>query len=334
MPHRLRSGFTLIELLVVIAIIAILVALLLPAVQQVREAARKTQCQDHLHNLGIAIHNYEAATKVLPFSWMLGNDLNVSSFSIQLLPYIEQKPLWDRWSSSAPAYNQAVAFFPAAAVQQNIQVVQTPLEIFQCPSAPGDVLHNYGLPANSASPGVPPVTLTWTAARSDYCATSGVRGPFATLAYNGPVSGSTEGALVQVGLGGKGITRMRNLTDGTSTTMLLGERMGGSNIYRKSTIDPLLTTAAGMAQGGAWGDFLNGEHWMAGSLYDGTSPSGGGPCPINCTNMRGRGYLSFHPGGCQFVMADAAVRFLSENIAAPTMAGLITRDRGETIGAF
>ena len=68
MPHRqsLRTGFTLIELLVVIAIIAILVALLLPAVQQVREAARKSQCQDHLHNLVIGIHNYESSFKVLP----------------------------------------------------------------------------------------------------------------------------------------------------------------------------------------------------------------------------------------------------------------------------
>lgn len=334
MPHRSRSGFTLIELLVVIAIIAILVALLLPAVQQVREAARKTQCADHLHNLAIAIHNYEASTKTFPFAWMLGNDLNVSSYGIQLLPYIEQKPLWDQWNSSVPAYDQAVAFFPPAAVQKNIQVVQTPLDLFLCPSSPGDILHTYGLPANAAGAGVPPVTLGWTAARSDYCATSGVRGPYATIAYNGPVSGSTEGALVQVGIGGKTITRMRSLVDGTSTTTLLGERMGGASIYRKSTIDPLLTTAAGIAQGGAWGDFLNGEHWMAGSLYDGNSPSGGGPCAINCTNMRGRGYLSFHPGGCHFAMGDAAVRFLNENIAASTMAGLITRDRGETVGAF
>jgi len=98
----MRRGFTLIELLVVIAIIAILVALLLPAVQQVREAARKSQCQDHLHNLVIAVHNYEGAFKMLnPRCTGTGTNtaglqrLRMSGF-YSLMPFMEQKPLYDQ----------------------------------------------------------------------------------------------------------------------------------------------------------------------------------------------------------------------------------------------
>ena len=131
-----RAGFTLIELLVVIAIIAILIALLLPAVQQAREAARRTQCKNNLKQLGLAIHNYHDVSRTFPFASMLGRDFNASSWGIQILPHLEQSNLWDKWNSNIPAWNEAAVFgfTDPAALQGNLEVIQTPLSVYRCPS--------------------------------------------------------------------------------------------------------------------------------------------------------------------------------------------------------
>jgi len=336
--HRPFRGFTLIELLVVIAIIAILVALLLPAVQQAREAARRSQCKNNLKQLGLAFHNYHDIHNTLPFAWMAGNDLNVSVWGIMLLPQLDQVPLYQKWNSSVPAFNEAVALFkPASAVQQNLQVIDTPLDVFACPSCPEAVRHNYKLPANSAGQGVPPVDLTWTAARSDYIAATGVQGgPFANIAYAnypGGVGGSRGGALNACGaIGGDGVTRLRDILDGPSNTILVAERSGGSNIYRHQQVDATLTGLLGSSNGGGWGDFLNGEHWLKGALNDGTP--GGGPCAINCSNARGTGFHSFHTGGVQILLCDGSARFLSENTSAFIVASIVTRFKGETVSDY
>jgi prepilin-type N-terminal cleavage/methylation domain-containing protein/prepilin-type processing-associated H-X9-DG protein len=329
-------AFTLIELLVVIAIIAILIALLLPAVQQAREAARRTQCKNSLKQLGLAFHNYHDTFLSFPFGWTLGSNLHLSSYGVMLLPYLDQAPLYNQWNSSVPAINEAAAvgFQTPAIITQNLQVIQQPLAVFMCASATGAVKHNYTLPANAGGPGVPPINITWTAARSDYCAATGIRAQYATFAFGPNPQGDRAGVLVQTGMGGKPITSMRDITDGTSNTFLLGERFGGTDIYmkrQKATIAAV--AAAGVANGGGWGDFLNGEHWLAGALYDG-DPRTGGPCGINCTNSRGGGFYAWHEGGCHFLMADGAVRFISENIAQATLGAGITRARGEVMGEF
>ncbi len=333
--YKKSKGFTLIELLVVIAIIAILVALLLPAVQQAREAARRSQCKNNMKQLGLAFHNYHDVNRCFPYAWMAGSDLNVSCYGIMLLPYLDQAPLYNKWDSSVPAFNEAAALFsPPASVQQNLEVIQTILPVYVCPSTSEAAVHDYTLPADAAGAGVPPLDLTWTAARTDYIATTGVRGTFADIAYNGNAGGSRSGALSVCGaLENNPVTRMRDLRDGSSNTFLLGERVGGSNIYRNGQVDSTLSAALGPTNGGGWGDFLNGDHWIEGALYDGTI-GGGGPCPINCTNTRSAGYMSFHVGGAQFLMGDGAVRFISENIAASTFAALITRGKGEIVGEF
>ncbi len=335
---RRSRAFTLIELLVVIAIIAILIALLLPAVQQAREAARRTQCKNNMKQLGLAFHNYHDVMKTFPYGWSLGSNLHLSSWGIMLLPYLDQAPLYNRFNSSIPAINEAgaVGFQPASAVTQNLDVIRTPLTVYMCASAAVPLTtHNYTLPANAGGAGVPPLAINWTAARSDYCATTGVLGAFANIAYNNSAGSFRNGILIQVGMGQKtGTLGVRDVTDGTSNTFLIGERLGGTDIYmkRQKATNPAIV-AAGVANGGGWGDFLNGEHWLGGALYDGT-PGAGGPCGINCTNARGAGFYSWHEGGCHFLMADGAVRFISENVAQSTLAGAITCGKGETLGEF
>lgn len=327
---RSRKGFTLIELLVVIAIIAILIALLLPAVQQAREAARRTQCRNNLKQMGLALHNYHDTHNTMPFSWMLSLSptVNVSPWTIMILPYLDQAPLYNQWNSSVPAINEAPALgaLPATAVTQNLAVIRTPLTVFQCPSSAAPTESNYTI-----GPPAAPATLSWTAARGDYSANSGIRADIATLAYTGYPGGTNRprSGVLQEAPGG--VSRLRDVTDGTSNTAVLGERTGSSNIYRKLQVDSTLTALAGPANGGGWGDFLVGEHWVSGSLYDGNPGSNGGPCGINCNNIRSQNWHSFHTGGVHMLMADGAVRFFSENMSNLILASITTRQGGETV---
>jgi prepilin-type N-terminal cleavage/methylation domain-containing protein/prepilin-type processing-associated H-X9-DG protein len=307
-----RPGFTLIELLVVIAIIAVLIGLLLPAVQKVREAANRMSCQNNLMNLGLALHMYHGDHDKFPpgavgqlgpsFPQFAG--LKNHGLGTHLLPYLEQQALASR-------YCWGVSWFDPP----NQPGVNKQLKIWQCPSAQPNRVMDGSLPA-LASP-----WFNGTAACGDY---AGMRGVDAELARRGlidPPSGPRN--LLEEYEGAFTINDTRcvaDFLDGASNTILMAECAGRPQLQqgRKPVPNVLLS-------GGPWAsrNLLLGR----GATPDGTAPYG--ECAINCTNEHE--VYSFHPGGANVVLADGSVRFLRADIGIRVFAQLVTRAGGEVV---
>ena len=299
-------GFTLIELLVVIAIIAILIALLLPAVQQAREAARRTQCKNNLKQLALAVHNYHDTNNTFPPGYIFAPPNHVTRSALtMILPYIEQGNLYQSIDHSVPMFNGPTGY-NATVLAANVAAAATIIPAFLCPSSVGNPTDDYMYPAGAFPGGWPSANATWKGGRTDYGGTTGVLGTYANLAYNNNPGGERHGFFRQSGASGS-ITRMRDVTDGTSNTFMFGERTGGVKLYYKNQPAAGLPAILGLTNGG--------------------------PCSM-CTNIRGNGFHSFHTGGCQFAMGDGGVRFVSENISQTTFASLITIQKGEVVGEF
>jgi prepilin-type N-terminal cleavage/methylation domain-containing protein len=212
------AAFTLIELLVVIAIIGVLIGLLLPAVQKVREAAARAKCQNNMKQLGLAFHNYESATGGFPPAYTLSlKPLNSVCWGVKILPYIEQDNLYKQYDLSQPF------FMPV-----NQAVITQPIPIMMCPSTPDrPLVYTETVPANVLFPGQP--ALAWQASAADYGPCSGVLGSGwdILVGLNPPAAGNRNGPL-----GVNNPTKIiSDVRDGTSHTILLGEFAGKPSLY-------------------------------------------------------------------------------------------------------
>ena len=340
MPSHLKSrhGFTLIELLVVIAIIATLVAILLPAVQQAREAARRSTCKNNLKQLGLAVHNYSDVYNCIPSAYFAGDvpypgsgsdneeegkDARYS-WGAMLLPYLEQSAAYDamRVGDVRLSLNLANATTRA--------VAQTPIAVFKCPSDTAPETNDVKrLPMgkcdnkdcnNPADPNAIPT------ASSSYAANFGSLSYITRANPNGFFNHTRDGIW-----GGQRIPVLRftDIMDGLSNTAMIGER-----IYELK--GPVKYTPHG---GNVWGGHGNDENTPGRSF--GHVVAAGGQV-FNCaTTGCAQGFSSLHDGGVQFVLGDGSVRFVSENIDLNTDAAvnstqerLMHRNDGQVLGEF
>jgi prepilin-type N-terminal cleavage/methylation domain-containing protein/prepilin-type processing-associated H-X9-DG protein len=314
-PGRVcRCGFTLIELLVVIAIIAILIGLLVPAVQKVREAANRAQCLNNLHQIALATLNYEGVKRRFPVGLRQavevdGRPSGGTNLFVELLPYFEQGNVFNLWDSND---NRNNAIGGRNATQAHV------FEMLICPSdaLPERVVYL----ANEAVP-----QWSW-----GYYGMATYGGNAGKRSFH-PGLPPTFSRLSRDGIFWlDSCVRLREITDGTSTTFLLGER------YHRDPEDdrlrPIFFPAiAPLAAFGKWGLVSKGSAQVTMST----------PVPINYKVPPDGGYSavedrncafgSGHPGGANFAFADGSVRFLSDNTPLVTLQALSTRQGGEAI---
>ncbi|HTU22684.1 MAG TPA: DUF1559 domain-containing protein [Gemmataceae bacterium] len=310
---RRRAGFTLIELLVVIAIIAILIGLLLPAVQKVREAANRAKCTNNLKQLGLAAQNYHDVNEHFPgaiylYSVSAMPPTQGYSVFVSLLPFFEQQNLYQVWNFTDPRLNGQSSTSPAASV----------LSVLTCPS---DVIPQNPYPAPK-----PPGTF-WGI--TSYGGNGG------SQAY--PLA-SNDGIFFAVGPASSPVlspVRIADVTDGLSNTLLFGERY-----HRDANFD------ANASAGGA-SDQIAGYGWWASfgtaAVTDVTESAYAplnylvSPSPSNAAsaiNMRINAWGSGHTNGANFALADGSVQFITNAIPQTTLLYLATRAGGEVIPAY
>ena len=297
---RSSRGFTLIELLVVIAIIATLVALLLPAVQQAREAARRSQCTNNLKQIGLALQNYHESHRMFPPGYVstfdsAGTDLGPGwGWAARLLPVLEQKPLFGTIRLDQP--------IEAAT---NATARTTSIKVYLCPSDT--------------------VRERWTASTHD--SVGNVTGTICDVASANYVGNF---GVTEPGIDGEGLffrnsdVAMRDITDGTSTTFAVGER---SQRWCEASWVGAVTNASlfPSSTSPALPFVQNASNMTLGHTFEG---------PPNANGLECNNFNSLHSGGANFVFADGHVQFLGQSLDRLVFRYLSTRKGRETIGAF
>jgi len=345
MRHK-RSGFTLIELLVVIAIIAILIGLLLPAVQKIREAAARLQCTNNLHQLGLAVHNYHDTNQKFPFG--KGPDYRTIiagapvyarwSIHSQLLPYVEQDNLYKSINFSYPPETPGMAgaiinFMPAYQNPGRVNAVacRTLVPMFLCPSDPAAKSDDWpGQNNYYANQGSNFLCDLSESQPSTIAPNETSNGPFYYLSKNSIAS----------------------ITDGTSNTVLFSEKLRGKGapdprtdmltIPNTSTLNDTFNTCTGINPATATPlTSKQGFSWVMGEMCCTTYNHVSTPNTTTCAGIGFPGTMSnmamqvppssAHSGGVNCLMGDGSVRFVANAVQLPVWRAMGTMNGGEVI---
>lgn len=298
-----RRGFTLVELLVVIAIIGVLVALLLPAVQAAREAARRMQCTNNLKQLGLATHNFHDVRNFLPPAFIGDNSedntIGWATWGAFVMPYLEASNQYSLWDINR------------LNTKQPVDAYATQIPGYVCPSRPRPILST----GDFATPG---------GALTDYAASFGTAAQFdksnGAIIPNLPSVATVGGEQVVTKWTGQ--TSFADLTDGTSSTFLFGEKHVRPNSLRGKNEDRSVFSAV-----------RNTHRRMAGKHTDGTIRTLMPPTAQTTANANSS-FGGPHPGICMFVFGDGSVRPVRLDVNIDTLTRLVMRADGGVVGEY
>ncbi len=317
---RGRSGMTLIEVLVVVGIVAVLAAVLLPAVQSARESARRATCLDHLRQIGLALQSHASVGQALPPLYNGGflpqprsgiDEFHFHSWRTAILPEIEQSPLYAQLNINLPA-----------TVAANQTAINIRITVFVCPSS-SNPTQNYPdvLAWNDDQF---PVAKAGSAARNDYEVVAGVQVEPQTKSTDlgnmrfGPWGEPTYDPATGVSLSYRK-AMLADITDGLSNTLLVAERAGGPDRYGKGRLIETFGPGTGSeTHQAAWAistHFL----WLVSGLGQGVN------------DYNSTGIYAFHPSGANVGFADGSVHFLKETTPPAILRALITRAGSEVV---
>lgn len=325
-----RRGFTLIELLVVIAVVAVLMSLLLPAVQQAREAARRTQCRNNLKQIGLAMHSYHDAHQTFPPGFVpflisdynqLVNSIFASSWAwpVTILAMMDEANLYERLVSTDPGPDTPFPVVPG-------NELDISLPEFLCPSDASPPRSMYG----GWGDGVQHLADGYQ--KSNYAACGGFYGDTSSSIAWRDLQPTNHRGVFNVA----SRTRIRDITDGTSNCLLIGEAKMLPSVnpaFDEASDTPIWIRAHAQSYRGAPSNLLTPQSVMRYTRYEpmltSFAPFGYG---IN-SNSR-YCFSSSHSGGAQFVFADGSVHFLSESTNQTLYQNLSTKADGNIVGQF